>query len=130
MLIVHLATIVAEAIAHHKVVHMQEHVVGSHLVEHLLSDIDARCLVLHNHARLGPQSIHHRVTPQALLSDDKLHLVGQHRGGIAPVTDEEIDEMLPHPLLGGQRDVFSPQNVENFWFLGCSGNFYLERWQV
>lgn len=53
---------------------------------------------------------------------------GEQRFGITVMGNEQVDEMLPDPFLGRQRDEFPADNVENmrfpvylFNFMGKSG---------
>ena len=52
MLIIHLAAVALHAVADHEVVYMEQQVVCTGLLEHLLRERDVGCLVLYNHARL------------------------------------------------------------------------------
>ena len=52
MVVVHLATVVLHAIAHHQIVDMQQEVVGADLVEDSLGEDNGRGFILYDHAGL------------------------------------------------------------------------------
>ena len=130
LLVIHFAAEMLQSVAHHQIIDVHQLVIDADLVEHMLCDAYARSLVFYNDAGLQHLIIYDTVAAQPFIAQFQLHLVGHEHLRIAFMVDEEVHEMLSYPLLGSQRDVSSPQNVENLWFLGCSGNFYFERWQV
>ena len=130
MFIIHLTAIVCDAIAHHQVVDMQEHVVDGDLVEHFLCDGDCGGFVLHNHPGFGVHAVEHTVTAEALLPHGELNLIGQHHLGIAHVMGEEVHKMLAHPFLRSQCHVFPAQMVENHAPVIADDDFCVEGREV
>ena len=74
---IHLTAKVLHAIAHHKIVDMQQKIVNRNLVEHLLRERDVWGLVLHNHSGLCLLAVDNRVATEVFLPDLQLHLVGK-----------------------------------------------------
>ena len=112
-LIVNLATIMVDAIAHNQIIHFQNHVVPGYLVENGLGDGDVWSLVLHNHTGAEVLVEQNRVATFLRAVQVKLYLVGQQSLRIALVVRQEMCEMLAHPFLGSERDIFFSQRVEN-----------------
>ena len=117
----------ADAVAHHEVVGVEEGVVGEDLVEGLLRDGYRRRFVFYYHARLQIPGIQYAVAAQLLAADGQLHLVCKEGSGVALVVGKEMDEMLAHPFFGGQRDEFPAQYVEDILSAILLARFYFVR---
>ena len=103
VLVVDLATVVLQAVAHNQVTRMHHHVVAHDLVEGLLRDVDARALILHDDQRL-PRAVGDNgiAAPRDAVLRQR-HLVAHQRSWEPLVGDEPLHEVLPHPFLGRQR---------------------------
>ena len=73
--VVHLAAVVLQTVADYQIFHTHYDVVAAYLVEHLLGDVDVRCLVFYDHARMKMLVVKHGVTPLRQPVESKLHLV-------------------------------------------------------
>ena len=130
VVVVHLAAVVRETVAHDEVVYVQQHVVDGDLVKHTLRYLDARSLVLHYHLGLQTLVIEHRVGTQLLIAACESYLIGEQCRWIALVLREEVYEVLSDPLLGGQRHIAPSQYVEYFGTLLRPRQFYFKTWKI
>ena len=110
MLVVHLATDMAQTVADYQVVYPQQEVVVAYLVEHTLSERDIRCFVFHNHLRRESLCVEHTVTTQFFSSQLQLHLICQQGGGVAKMVGQIMHEMLSYPFFGSDGNE-SPAQV-------------------
>ena len=107
-----LAAVVFQTVAHDQIFHFQDHVVSANLVEYYLGDLHIGTFVLHNHQ--GFQSllaIDDCVATATHAIQRYSHLVRHQRGGVALVLDEEMHEMLAHPLLRGEGDKLLAKHI-------------------
>ena len=130
MLIIHLATVVDNAIAHNQVIDMQQHVVSGDLVKHLLREGYRGRLVLDDHPGFRLETVENAVATKALVTHHELHLIGQHRLWITQVVGQVVDEMLANPFLRSQYHVFPAQMVENHMLAVTDDDFCVEGWEV
>jgi len=118
----------ADAVAHHQIISMQQEIVDHDLVECLLLYFYVGCLVLDNHPRTQGLVVKNRVAAQPLVAHMQLQLVGQKSLRVALVLDEEVREVLAHPLLRRQGDVLAAQEVENKLLFVAFPNIYFVFW--
>ncbi len=119
-----------QSVAHNEVFDFQHEVVTRDLVKHGLGDFDVRGFVFHNQFRTQIAIVKHRVAAFAGAVQLQLHLVGQQPFGVSFVSEEEMDEMLPHPFLRGEGDVPFAKPVENDLSSVTLREFYFVRREV
>ena len=78
---------------------------------------------------------HHNIRTLGQLVIKKARFDGKERFGILVVVDEQMHEMLPHPLFGREHDVFAANQVVNVRFPVQVFNFVrkgrqIQRFQV
>ena len=126
--IVYVAAVVAEAVAHDEVIYLQHHVVAGNLVEYGLRDFHMRSLVFHNHAGTEVLVEKHRVAALFRAVEVKLYLVGKQTLGIALIIGQEMHKVLSYPFLRSKCDVFFSERVENETFSVPLLYFNIEGW--
>ncbi len=100
VLVVDLAAVVVQAVAHDKVARFQHHVVTHNLVKYLLRDMDARRLVFHDDQRLARAVGDNGVAAPRDAVLGERHLIAHQRGGELLLGNQPLDKVLPHPFLG------------------------------
>ena len=113
LLVVYGVAVVGDAIGHHQVAGLQHAVVAGDLVEDVLGDTDFRSFALGYEQGLGLAIVHDHVGAElgAVVVEDFLD--SGESGRIAEILDEVLDEVLAHPFLGGELDVFAAYGVED-----------------
>ena len=127
---IHLATVMAEAVADYQIGNAQHIIVGGYLVEHFLGDVDGGRLVFHDHDGLPLLGIQDTVTSAGGPVEAYRHLVPHERGGISLVPYEVVDEVLAHPFLGGEGYKTVSQYVENVGTAVGGGYICLEGGEI
>ena len=117
-----------QSVADNEVIDVQQHVVSRYLVEHPLGQGYCRRLVFDYHYRSRCLVVKHAVAAELLVAGTKFNLVGEQGRRITLVADKEVDEMLAHPFLGRQADVFPPQSIENVRLVAAARDFYFVLW--
>lgn len=124
-LVVHAATVVLQAVGDDEVVDMEQQVVGGNLGEHPLRQGNVGGLVLDDHQGAHVRAVDKGVAAQRLLATPQRDLVGQQALGVALVVDQEMGEVLAHPLFGRQGHVAATQKVENLRHFARTSNIHL-----
>ena len=130
MVIIHLAAVVREPVAHNEVVYLEQQIVDRNLVEHVLRHLQGGGLVLYNHPGVRRGVVHHGVASQPLLSHREHHLVGHDCRGVAQRFAQEVHEVLADVLLGCECHVLSAEYVEYRHPARLSAEPCLKGWQV
>ena len=112
IVIIHLDAIVAQAIAHHKIIDVEKKIVSGNLLKHLWRNTHRGSLVFHNHAWMKVAVVENAVATEAFAANGQFDLVGEQSFGIAFVFDKIMDEVLPHPLFRSECHVAPPKKIE------------------
>lgn len=109
-----MTAVVLKTVAHHKIRNLQSRVIAGNLIKHFLCQFHLRSLVFQNDEWLALRRENHGITAFDGFSDGNLYLVADNAGRIAEAAGEIADEVLTHPFLRGQFDVFPALCVPHF----------------
>ena len=110
--IVHVATVVLQAVADDEVVGAQRAVVRIDLLENGLRDGDVGGLVFYDDARKAAGTmVEYAVATTLYAANVDGYFVGQQAGRVLFFMHEEVDEVLPDPLLGREPHIAATQEI-------------------
>ena len=110
--VIHSVTIVLQSVAHDEIVGTEHAVVSNDLIENGLRDFHRGGFVFHDEARTPSVAMaQHGVASPCGAVQIEAHLIGHEHGREVLVVDEEVHEVLAHPLFGCQCHVSTAQPV-------------------